>query len=196
MRVTIHVAVAVVSALALAACGDDDSSGDEPKAGTGTVSAAGHSGSGEGGAGSGAGGAGSPAPMVEHMCVNGSPATCPAADGQPDGTACCTAMADIYTFYVATGIDHCGLHFPDRMPCFELDAPGVKDDECPQNLDAGDGLGGLSKWGRHDGCCHPAFNVCGILQPDTGCTLFRPSAIKADGSQIGGTGSGDWKCTP
>jgi hypothetical protein len=200
MRVRIQVVLAVVSVMALATCGDDDdSNGDEPKAGSGAGSGAGKGGSGDGdgddaGIEGGAGGGGAPA--VEHMCVDGSAETCPTATGQPDGVPCCTKMTDITTSYVATGIDHCGLLFPDRTPCFELAAPGVQDDQCPQNLDAGDGHGAPSMWGRHEGCCHSAFMVCGILQPDTGCTLFRPSALTPDGMMIGGMGSGDYPCQP
>jgi hypothetical protein len=202
MRVKIQVALAVASAIALAACGDDESDDDdEPKAGSGPVSGAGQGGggAGKGGAGGRAGGTGGSGgaggALTEHMCVDGSSETCPTATAQTDGVPCCTTQADMMV-YVAIGVDHCGLKFPDRNPCFELAGPGVVDDECPQNLDAGDGSGGLSMWGRHEGCCHPAFRVCGILQPDTGCTLFRASAVKPDGSTIGGMGSGDWMCEP
>jgi len=197
--ILIHCLLATACAAGLAACGDDDGDDDDGQvsnAGKGGDSAGGTGGGGEAGTGgqSGTGGGSIACTEGGSECADVTPT------GQPDGMACCTKAADLPppmgTYATSRTVGVCGLHFPDRVPCFELAAPGVQNDSCPQNLDAGDGLGGLSMWGRHPGCCHAAFAVCGILQPDTGCTLFRPSAVKDDGTAIGGMGSGSYTCIP
>lgn len=188
-------ALALACAAAIVGCGgdDDDDGDDAPKAGSGTVNAGGtggSSGAGASGGGSGTGGMGGlgalPAGATE--CGGDAMANCKETiKQQTDGVPCCTQTADIWTYGTARREDTCGLFFTGRIPCFELHAPGNKDDECPQMLDQG--------WGAHDGCCHPGAMMCGIINEDTGCTLFRDTAKKPDGSAIGMPSSG-FPCTP
>lgn len=180
-----HFALAVACVVALLGCSKDDSDDtpDMGNGGAGVVNNDGGKAEGGAGAAAGAGGAGgSDAPV---MCVNN---TVVCKDGPIQmGKGCCTDDQSLAS-YVSRTKDVCGLKFPDRVPCFELNAPGEMDDECPQMLDQG--------WGAHPGCCHPDFHVCGIINAETGCTLYRPTAKKPDGEMIGGMGSGDWTCTP
>jgi hypothetical protein len=199
--ILIHCLLATACAAGLAACGDDDGddNGQVSNAGKGGDSAAGTGGtggdgdSGTGGGGGSGGGSGIPAGAI--ACTEGA-MECPEATTQTaDGPEpCCTTTVDLVpqlggTYSTSRTVGVCGFHFTDpaRLPCFELAAPGEMDDECPQNLDQG--------WGHNPGCCHANFNVCGIINSETGCTLYRDTALKADGTPIG-TGSGGWLCTP
>lgn len=180
--ILIHCLLATACAAGLAACGgDDDDGGEVSNAGKGGSSVAGTGGSGESGSGS-------------IACTAAT--DCPGATTQTqDGPeACCTVAADLPppmgAYATSRTVGVCGLHFTDpaRLPCFERAAPGEIDDECPQMLDQG--------WGANPGCCHAAFSVCGIINSETGCTLYRPTAKKPDGTEIGGMGSGSFMCTP
>jgi len=191
----IHCLLATACGAGLAACGgDDDDGGEVSNAGKGGDSAAGTGGGGAGGGGGdegGTGGSGESGTGGGSIPCTNAATDCPGPTTQTaDGPeVCCTTAADTGTYYTSRTVGVCGLHFTDpaRLPCFELAAPGKMDNECPQDLDQG--------WGHNPGCCHANFNVCGIINADTGCTLYRDTALKPDGTPIGQT-SGAFMCTP
>jgi hypothetical protein len=188
--ILIHCLLATACAMGLAACGDDsdDDGGEVSRAGKGGSGGDGGAGTGgDGGAGAGGDGEAGTGGGGSIACTEAA-TECPVATAQLDGVPCCTTEFDTTApRYTARTAGVCGLHFPDRVPCFELAAPGKLDNECPVDLDQG--------WGHNPGCCHTTFTHCGILNGDTGCTLYRATALKPDGTPIG-MDSGGFECTP
>jgi hypothetical protein len=181
----IHGLLAAACVAGLGGCSDDgEDDGEEVSVGAGKGGTGGTGGDGE----SGTGGDGESGTGGGSIACTEDATECPAATVQTDGVPCCTVEVDVEPYYGSRTVGVCGLFFTGRLPCFELAAPGeVDEDECPQGLDQG--------WGSHPGCCHP-YGVCGILNGDTGCTLYRPTALTPDGEMIGGMGSGSFECEP